>query len=915
MVRRMFAVLIAFIVLLIACSTVTPAPPPGEPPSQAPPTLLPDDAPPIDLPSPEGNPPHPIQDERFGLMLGGYDGIWPDDYARAASIGAGVARLGFYWPHVEYECGVLDFAYVDEQVAAAEENGLSIIMTVSGSSPCACSLGEVEDYTICPPYPDAFRDFMEIAATRYQGRIRAWEIWNEPEQPTYWIGAPDPAGYASLLQAAYEGVKAGDPDATVLFAATGFVQYDYVEQVLQALNGATAFDAVAAHPYRFPAGPHEPIEVYGPWGPVMATLSDELSMLQDLFESYGYGRPDLYLTELGWGTNHAENLDGLNTLDEQAQHIYDTITLFKTDSDLAHVKAITFFIERDSQSSEGSFFSYFGLFYEDGSPKPAAQAFYEAVASAFPSLIVDRNANLGSARSISEFIAVQGAPLDPYDPFEAQAWKDLRLRAGDSLVLLNDEFYFPEGGMHVIRSETPPTDCALGARGPLGPQGDLWLCPDQFEAFLEVWPRTVGVDFAQYLNISVMPRTLSYNPESPHWMLMSPGDPEEWYAVIREAARYLAEKGWTEPTIWLYPEFETWFYGKDRPFEDGTLESSLARAEDYAELYIITQNALREHLPQARLIGATSPTYSRDITRDVAQNPTLAGIEDWLEALQRLDPSFVPTAVGWQGYYWYGLDGFGPERLLEGANHIQSVLRNLGYPDDTPQYLGGWNGTFGNPEAVDGSMSDDARLMKEAAHLASSVIDMLEIGSGQRRIHSALYYTWNLDTEYFPDYRCGFPYQSLVSTIHDRIYIGGGAYGSDCEYIPASEVQCKRATYHAMKFLSDLQDGDFIGAGFTGNTELDTSALRVAAVRQEDATLIVVAHRDGETIPSLRLEAQGLTPGGAYLVAVRNIHAAGNTCAETVSQMYGLNADASGFLFMPLPPIEGGVMQIVIQPQ
>jgi hypothetical protein len=152
---------------------------------------------------------------------------------------------------------------------------------------------------------------------RYRDRVKIWEIWNEPEQPSYWLGAPDPAGYARLLRAAYRGAKAGDPNAIVLFAATGFVQYGYVARTLESLAGARAFDAVAVHPYRFPSGPYEPVEV---------VLAD--------------------------GTTTKATLKG----------------------ELAHLD-----IDPSWQLPEDErFFGFFGLFHDDGSPKPAAAAFREA---------------------------------------------------------------------------------------------------------------------------------------------------------------------------------------------------------------------------------------------------------------------------------------------------------------------------------------------------------------------------------------------------------------------------------------------------------------------------------------------------------------------------------------------------------
>ncbi|MCI2431588.1 hypothetical protein LM602_03405, partial [Candidatus Acetothermia bacterium] len=285
-------------------------------------------------------------DERFGVMLGGYDSIWPDDFERAASIGAGVARIQIWWPNVESSRGKFDFSEFEQHLDAAEKHGILPIVNVWGSPAWACAVPGAtgKDLEICPPRPDAFQKFMQTLTSRYRDRVSVWEIWNEPEQPTYWLNAPDAAAYAQLLHAAYQGAKRGNPKATVLFAATGYIQFDYVEQVLRHLGGEAAFDAVAVHPYRFPTGPNEPVDHNIVPGEKM-TLKDELVGLLDLFESYGYGRPDLYLTEIGWGSNHASDDPKLNTLEEQAQHVYDTIKLFQNDPELQNVKAVTFFIE------------------------------------------------------------------------------------------------------------------------------------------------------------------------------------------------------------------------------------------------------------------------------------------------------------------------------------------------------------------------------------------------------------------------------------------------------------------------------------------------------------------------------------------------------------------------------------------
>lgn len=56
----------------------------------------------------------------------------------------------------------------------------------------------------------AFQVFAGKVAARYKGRVKAYEIWNEP---TYTMGN---TVYANLLKAAYPPIKAADPAATVI---------------------------------------------------------------------------------------------------------------------------------------------------------------------------------------------------------------------------------------------------------------------------------------------------------------------------------------------------------------------------------------------------------------------------------------------------------------------------------------------------------------------------------------------------------------------------------------------------------------------------------------------------------------------------------------------------------------------------
>jgi hypothetical protein len=76
--------------------------------------------------------------------------------------------------------------------------------------------------------------------------VAAYEIWNEEDQPLWWAGAPDPAAYTRLLQAAYPAVKSADPAAKVVLGGLTGNDYNFLQGVYQ--NGGKGyFDAIGVH--------------------------------------------------------------------------------------------------------------------------------------------------------------------------------------------------------------------------------------------------------------------------------------------------------------------------------------------------------------------------------------------------------------------------------------------------------------------------------------------------------------------------------------------------------------------------------------------------------------------------------------------------------------------------------------------
>jgi len=90
-----------------------------------------------------------------------------------------------------------------------------------------------------------WRQYVSEVVKRCKGRIKYWEVWNEPPNGT---GRDQTAAdYAKIVAAAYDAAKAADPDCQVGIAAKS-VAITYLDQAIAA--GAKGhFDYVSLHPY------------------------------------------------------------------------------------------------------------------------------------------------------------------------------------------------------------------------------------------------------------------------------------------------------------------------------------------------------------------------------------------------------------------------------------------------------------------------------------------------------------------------------------------------------------------------------------------------------------------------------------------------------------------------------------------
>jgi polysaccharide biosynthesis protein PslG len=127
----------------------------------------------------------------------------------------------FAWKDVQPVRGAWIFDHSDWILEESARRNLKIVARLSDTPGWA--LPEThgpEPFLDSPPANlDDFAQFCGTLASRYAGRIAAYQIWNEPNLAREWNGyPPDAAGYVALLKACSDAIRAADPNAILISA-------------------------------------------------------------------------------------------------------------------------------------------------------------------------------------------------------------------------------------------------------------------------------------------------------------------------------------------------------------------------------------------------------------------------------------------------------------------------------------------------------------------------------------------------------------------------------------------------------------------------------------------------------------------------------------------------------------------------
>ncbi len=185
------------------------------------------------------------------------------DLNLAKDAGLRWVKQSFEWRYIEpHVKGQYDWGEPDRVVAAVNGAGLKLVARID-NQPEWVRADKVFPVVGPPDKLSDFTDFLSAVATRYKGKIQAYQIWNEPNLAREWGNKPpDAKAYTEMLKAAYQTIKAADPDAVVISAglapttASGAIatpDVEYLKQMYKAgLKGNVDMVGVHAAGYKAP---------------------------------------------------------------------------------------------------------------------------------------------------------------------------------------------------------------------------------------------------------------------------------------------------------------------------------------------------------------------------------------------------------------------------------------------------------------------------------------------------------------------------------------------------------------------------------------------------------------------------------------------------------------------------------------
>jgi polysaccharide biosynthesis protein PslG len=246
----------------------------------------------------------------FGMTIQNFQGVKPAlrfGTTRSWDVFAGGwdATPGLDWPHISPKRGSYDFAALQSFISLNQARHAEVIYafgrtpqwaSASPSAPGTYGPGQCAQ----PANIKDWDDFVRAIATWSGGRIKYWELWNEPNDPHSYCG--DMRTMVTLAQHASAIIKGVDPSAMIL--SPGVVSGSgpsWLDGFLSAGGGAYV-DIIAFHGY---------------WSSTAEDIGNVVRSYRNVMKAHHVAAKPLWDTEASWAGRNG-GIGGLTDISQRA---------------------------------------------------------------------------------------------------------------------------------------------------------------------------------------------------------------------------------------------------------------------------------------------------------------------------------------------------------------------------------------------------------------------------------------------------------------------------------------------------------------------------------------------------------------------------------------------------------------------
>ncbi|MDQ4075610.1 MAG: cellulase family glycosylhydrolase [Chloroflexota bacterium] len=282
----------------------------------------------------------------------------------------------------------------DQIVDLAEARDIEIIARLSNPPTWSRAAGDELGAKAPPDYLERYGDYVEAVVSRYRGRIKYYQVWNEPNCCEEWGRRPvSPEQYVELLKVAYTRAKAADPDAVILTAPLaqtieldyypgGFNDFLFLQRMYDA--GAKGyFDVLAVNDYGLWSGPTD-----RRMRPRVINYSRP-EYIRDIMIHNGDGDKAIWASEMGWNATPPDSGIppdfGITSEEHRGRYLVEALERQHHEWPWMGVTTAWFFKQASEEEAAQAQY-YFKLVNPDFTPTPAWEVLTDYIRSVRPTL-------------------------------------------------------------------------------------------------------------------------------------------------------------------------------------------------------------------------------------------------------------------------------------------------------------------------------------------------------------------------------------------------------------------------------------------------------------------------------------------------------------------------------------------------